>query len=158
MDVSVTTLPDFHVAYMRSVGPYGPSQIPALWGKLFGWAQARGLVTPETASLGISYDDPNVTPPEKCRYDACIVVPPDLSPDPEIAMKDVPGGRCAVSKYVGTAGEIGKAWNQMLSIWLPSSGYEMDSRACFELYRGEHYLDQAKSILECDICVPVKAL
>lgn len=41
---------------------------------------------------------------------ACIVVPPDLSPDPEISVKDVPGGSYAVSKYVGTAGEIGKAW------------------------------------------------
>jgi AraC family transcriptional regulator len=168
MNVSAVTLPDFHVACMRSVGPYGPTQIPALWTKLFGWAQARGLVTPDVVSLGISYDDPNITPPEKCRYDACIVVPsglvpsglvpPDLSPDPEITVKDVPGGKYAVSKYVGTAAEIGKAWGQMLSTWLPSSGYQMDERDCFELYRGRFYLDQAKGIFECDICVPVKPL
>jgi AraC family transcriptional regulator len=158
MNASVVTLPDYHVACMRSVGPYGPTQIPALWSKLFGWAQARGLVTPDAVSLGISYDDPNVTPPEKCRYDACIVVPSDPSPDPEITVKVVPGGKYAVSKYEGTADEIGKAWGQILSIWLPSSGYQMDNRDCFELYRGAFYLDQAKGIFECEICVPVKPL
>jgi hypothetical protein len=33
----------------------------------------------------------------------------------------------------------------------------MDNRDCFELYRGAFYLDQAKGIFECEICVPVKA-
>jgi AraC family transcriptional regulator len=73
-------------------------------------------------------------------------------------VKDVPGGKYAVSKYVGTAGEIMQAWTQLLSIWLPSSGYEMDERDCFELYRGGFYVDQAKGIFECEMCVPVKPL
>jgi AraC family transcriptional regulator len=158
MNVSVKTLPDFHVAYMRNVGPYGPTQIPPLWKKLMVWAEARGLVTPDTLTLGISYDDPDVTPPEKCRYDACIVIPASVSPEPNVNVKDVPGGKYAVSEYVGTAGEIMEAWHQIFSSWLPSSGYQPDSRDCFELYRADCYLDKAKGVFKCDICVPVKPL
>jgi AraC family transcriptional regulator len=158
MSTSVVTLPDYHVACMRSVGPYGPTQIPALWDKLLDWAQPRGFVTPARVTLGISYDNPDVTPPEKCRYDACIVVPLDFSPEPNVNVKTIPGGKYAVAEYVGTAADIRAAWKQLLSMWLPSSGYQMDNRDCFELYRGNSYVDKDKDIFKCDICVPVKPL
>lgn len=158
MNVNVTTLPDFHVAYMRNVGPYGSTQIPPLWQRLMAWAQTRDLTTPETITLGISYDDPAVTPPEKCRYDACIVAPPDFAAESNINVKDIPGGKYAIHEYTGTAGDIIQAWSQMFSSWLPSSGYQPDSRACFELYRADCYVDQPKGVFKCDLCIPVKPL
>jgi AraC family transcriptional regulator len=158
MNVAIATLPDFHVAYMRNVGPYGAPHIPALWTRLLDWAQPLGFVTPTRVTLGISYDNPRATPPEKCRYDACIVVPLDFSPEPKMNVREIPGGKYAVTEYVGTAADIIVAWNQLLSIWLPSSGYQMDNRDCFELYRGNSYVDKDAGIFKCDICVPVKAL
>ena len=158
MSTSVVTLPDYHVACMRSVGPYGPTQIPALWAKLLDWAQPRGFVTPARVTLGISYDNPDVTPPEKCRYAACIVVPLDFSPEPSVNVRDVQGGKYAIAEYVGTAADIMAAWNQLLSNWLPSSGYQLDNRDCFELYRGNSYVDIDKGVFKCDICVPVRPL
>ena len=158
MKVEIKTLPDFHVAYMRNVGPYGPTEIPPLWQKLMAWAQAQGLTSRETLTLGIAYDDPEVTPPHKCRYDACIVVPLDVAADGNVGLKDVPGGRYAVYEYVGTSNEIMQAWSRMFSTWLPSSGYQPDSRPCFELYRADSMLDQPPGAFRCDICVPVKPL
>jgi AraC family transcriptional regulator len=158
LNVSVTTLPDFHTAFMRNVGPYGAPQVPALWHRLLGWAGTRGLVTPDRVTIGISYDDPSVTPPEKCRYDACIVIPAGMNPEPYANVKDVRGGMYAVAEYVGTAGEIIEAWHRMFSSWLPSSGYQPDNRDCFELYRGNAYVDQAKGVFKCDICIPVRPL
>jgi AraC family transcriptional regulator len=158
LNASVVTLPDYHVACMRSVGPYGAPQIPALWTRLLDWAQPRGFVTPTRLTIGISYDNPAVTPPEKCRYDACIVVPLDFSPEPNVTMRDVQGGKYAVAEFVGTAADIMAAWNQLLSSWLPTSGYQLDNRDCFELYRGNSYVDKDKGVFKFDICVPVRPL
>jgi AraC family transcriptional regulator len=157
MNLAITTLPDFHVAFMRNVGPYGAPQIPALWARLLDWAQPRGLVTPARVTLGISYDNPAVTPPERCRYDACIVVPPDFGPEPNVNVRDVQGGKYAIAEYVGTAADIIAAWNQMFA-WLPTSGYQPDNRDCFELYRGNSYVDQDKGVFKCDVCVPVRTV
>lgn len=156
MNVEVTTLPDFHIACMRQVGPYGPAFIPPLWKRFMSWAEARGLTSPETLTLGISYDDPSSTPPEQCRYDACIVVPDGFQTEPGIQVRDIPGGKYAVCEYTGSADGMGEAWQQMFSSWFPSSGYQPDSGPCFELYRADCYLDEAKSVFRCDICVPVK--
>ena len=158
MNVSVKTLPDFHVACMRNIGPYGPTQIPPLWETLMAWAQPRGLVTGDTPTLGISYDDPEVTPPEKCRYDACIVVPGDFAAESAVQVKDIPGGKYAVSEYVGTAADIMHSWSRIFSEWLPSSGFQPDNRPCFELYRADCYVGQPKGSFKCDICIPVKPL
>lgn len=41
MTVQIRTLPTFHVAYMRYVGPFGPHGIPELWGRLRQWMERR---------------------------------------------------------------------------------------------------------------------
>lgn len=155
LKVTVKNLPDYHVAYMRNVGPYGPSQI---WGKLLKWAGPRGLVNPGMVALGIANDDPNVTAPEKCRYDACIVVPKDFAPDQNVNLSDVPGGQYAIYDFEGTAGDVPKAWDKIFTQWLPSSGYQPDNRLCFERYPADMFTCGKQDLLRWEICVPVKPL
>jgi AraC family transcriptional regulator len=81
MSIQIRELPPYHVAYMRYVGPYGPHGIPELWIKFQKWMEARGLATDTAIKLGVGHDDPGITAAEKCRYDACVVVPPDFPPD-----------------------------------------------------------------------------
>jgi AraC family transcriptional regulator len=66
---------------MRDVGPFGPHGIPELWQRLNRWSDAHGLGGPRRTALGIAYDDPSITPADKTRYDACVVVPPDFPSD-----------------------------------------------------------------------------
>jgi AraC family transcriptional regulator len=42
MDVEIKTLPDTRVAYLRHVGPYGGSGIPAAWQRFAAWCARRG--------------------------------------------------------------------------------------------------------------------
>jgi AraC family transcriptional regulator len=71
---------------------------------------------------------------------------------------DVPGGRCAVVEFVGTAHEIEPAWNRVFSSWLPGSGWQPDDRPCFEVYRGNPFLDRRPGEFRCDLCLPVRPL
>jgi len=159
MKVEIKQFSGFHVAYMRHIGPYGPG-VSKHWGTFRKWAAVRGFLGKDAVNpvaLGISHDDPSITPPAKCRYDACAVVPADYKAEPGVNLADIPGGKYAVHRFRGTDKEIGRTWAEMYSSWLPESGYQCDNRPCFELYTGEHKCHSDGS-WECDICIPVRPL
>ena len=158
MSIQVRELPPYHVAYMRYVGPYGPHGIPELWVKFQKWMEARGLASDTAIKLGIGYDDPHITAAEKCRYDACVVVPEDFPSDKWVNVVDLPGGKVAVSQFMGGAHEISEAWNQVFSAWLPESGYQPDDRPCVEVYRGHAGVDGKPGVFRCELCLPVRPL
>ena len=157
VQVQMKDVPTQHVAYMRYVGPYGPHGIPELWERFGRWMAGRDLRMADTVRLGIAYDDPSVTAAEKLRYDACVVVPPDFSADRWVNLMDVPGGRFAVAPFVGTARDITRVWDSVFSTWLPRSGFQPDDRLCFELYRGNPFVD-GKDTFQCDLYLPIRPL
>lgn len=158
MRVMVQELPAYRVAYMRHVGPYGAGGIPALWVRFRKWMDARGLLTPDSLRIGIGHDDAWVTPPEKCRYDACVVVPPDFTGDPHVNVLELPGGRYAVSPFAGRPQEVPGAWDALYRSWLPDSGYQPDDRPCLELYRGHPELASRPGAFRAELCLPVRPL
>lgn len=159
MKVEIRQLPGYHVAYMRHIGPYGPG-VSRHWKEFRKWAVAHGFLGRDAVNpiaLGISHDDPSITPPAKCRYDSCAAVPEDFKPGPGVNVTDIPGGKYAVHRFRGTDKAIGKAWGDIYAEWLPESGCQCDDRPCFELYTSEHKCHPDGS-WECDICIPVKPL
>ena len=158
MSVRVIELPGQHVAFMRYVGPYGAHGIPELWTRLRRWSAAHDLGPGPHVKLGVAHDDPTITAPERCRYDACVVVPRDFRPDRLVDVTDVPGGAYAVAEFVGTAHEIEGVWDRVFSGWLPGSGYEPDDRPCYELYRGDPTVDDACGVFRCELHLPVRRL
>jgi AraC family transcriptional regulator len=163
MNVRVTTFPRYRVAYMRHVGPYGTSPsseagIPAPWERFSKWMETRGLLGPDAIKLGIGRDDPEVTAPEKCRYDACVVVAESFAGDKWVNVTDVPPGTYAVSEFVGTAHEIRDAWEALYRDWLPGSGYQPDDRPCLEVYRGNPNIAARPGTFRCELCVPLRPL
>jgi AraC family transcriptional regulator len=156
MNVTVKNLPAFHVAYLRHIGPYGTAGIPETWKRLAKWAATRDLWTAERVCIGVALDDPMVTEPAKCRYDAAIVVPASMKVDGGPNVAEIPGGKHAVAPFEGSSQSIGAAWGELYGRWLPSSGYQPDN-PCFELYRGEAW-DTVNDFFRCDLCLPVRPL
>jgi len=157
-NVRVVSLPSYRVAYMRHVGAYGAHGIPELWQRMRVWMEAHGLLGPHSIALGIGRDDPEVTAPERLRYDACVVVADAFEPDGHVNVTHVPGGRYAVREFVGTARDIGAAWESLYRDWLPGSGFQPEDRPCLEIYRGDPAVDGKPGTFRCELCVPVKPL
>lgn len=154
MEVSIKQLPNYQIAYMRHVGAYGPAAIPALWQRMNSWAEVHGLMNENTITIGISRDDPSVTPPEKCRYDACIVT------DKKIDSKDVnyttfSGGPYAVTEFVGTPQEIQKGWMDFYS-WLIHSRHQPDAKPVVEIYQPGSILDPKTMKFRCELGIAVQ--
>jgi len=141
------------VACMRYTGPFG-EPLARFWrSQVSPWLAEHGLL--DCPRYGISLDDPSRTPPEKCRYDACVELPPGLSlPDsPEIT---IAGGRYAITHFKGTGAVIGAAWGEFLQEFCADPARRIDSsRQPFEHYPRGALLDARTGVFACELCLPV---
>lgn len=156
MNVKLVERQPASVAYLRHLGPYGES-IARFWQETyFPWASTDNLL--DHPRYGISHDDPGITAPSQCRYDACAEVAPDFEPLGDALKTTIPGGRYACLSFKGTNARIGEAWTALLRDWLPSSGLQLDSRPSFEYYAAGAGYDPQSGEFECSICIPVMPL
>ena len=145
-----------NVACLRHLGPYG-EPLSLFWQtRVYPWMAMNDLLG--QARYGISHDDPGITAPAQCRYDACVEVPSDFMAAGDAFKTTIPGGKYAVLKFKGTVAEIGDAWTGLLREWLPASGLQLDARPSFEYYPPDSTFDPATGVFTCEICVPVMPL
>ncbi len=156
MIVTLQTLPATRVAYLRHTGPYGDAGIPATWQRLEAWFKAEGLAGTRREMFGIGLDNPSTTPPQACRYDACVAVDADFQPKGEIQLQVIPGGLCACTDFLGTAADIAGAWTRFCRDWLPASGHQFDTRPCFEHYGPDFDQTPEPGQFRCRLCIPVR--
>lgn len=135
---------------MRHTGPYGPGN-HVLMKTFKEWVRANGLFTDSAVILGISQDDPRTTPPERCRYDVCILVFDDyLQTDAAVTELLLPGGKYAVFSIPHTAEALQKAWNDIFP-QLAADGLALDAARPIL----ERYIPAVLQKHLCEICVPV---
>ena len=156
MKVTLIDRQPARVAYLTYVGPYGPA-IAEFWQHTVApWMVTNNLL--DRPRYGISHDDPGITRSEKCRYDAGVEVPTDFVGAGSHLITVIPGGRCAVTRFKGTAGDIVDAWAVLLRDWLPESGLQLDSRPFFEYYPLGTSYDPTTGVFDCDLVIPVAVL
>jgi AraC family transcriptional regulator len=157
MKITITDRQPATIAYFRRLGPYGAG-IADFWQETYvPWAVMNKLGA-DHARYGISHDDPGITEPAQCRYDACAEVPSDFIANGGALKSTLPGGKYAVLRFKGTVDRVAEAWTTLLRDWLPSSGLQLDGRPSFEYYpKGASY-DAGTGEFECEICIPVKPL
>lgn len=156
MKVTIIDRPPVHIAYLRHVGPYD-ARISRFWmDTVAPWMATNNLFGRDR--FGIGLDDPTVTAPAKCRYDAGVQSAEKemLTGDP--GRKTIPGGKYAALAFEGTGADIGAAWEALLRTWLPKSGLQLDSRPFFEHYPADGRYDPKTGSFTCNICVPVTSL
>jgi len=158
MDIQIKTLPETRVAYLRHVGPYGSPGISQLWPRFVAWCAQQGFLQPRRMMYGVSQDSADLTPADKCRYDACVEVDASFRPEGETGVQTIAGGRYACARFVGTGMDIHAAWMNVFSAWLPDSGWQVDDKPCIELYDEGAEVDPKSGRFTCLLCAPVKAM
>jgi AraC family transcriptional regulator len=131
--VRIEELPVMRVAFVRHVGPY--DEVGAAWGRLMAWAGPRGLFMSSPVMLAIVYDDPEVTAPERFRYDAAITVSDAVTGEKDIGIQQTGGSRYAVATHRGPYKTIGDTYAELCGQWLPKSGRELHPSPALEFYR-----------------------
>ena len=156
LPVTLATFPATRVAYMRYTGPFG-APVGQFWQtRMYPFMLAHQLL--HSTRYGISLDDPEITEPARCRYDACVEVSADFVPTGDALIATLPGGRYAVCPFSGTSETIPDAWRAVLREWIPESGLQIDNRPLLEMYGPASTYDPATGVFTCDICLPVAPL
>ncbi|MGH1343346.1 MAG: AraC family transcriptional regulator [Nannocystales bacterium] len=159
MQVEVRDLEPTRVAYVRHTGPYAGDEnlFETLFGRLSKWAGPRGLLGPSSQFLCVYHDNPQVTDEAKRRISVSVTVPESTEVEGEIGAMVLDGGRYAIAKIRIDADQYADAWDQLLSEWMPDSGYQPDDRLSFERFLNDPASDPEQKH-ELEICFPVRPL
>ncbi|NNM50952.1 MAG: hypothetical protein HKM02_01840 [Pseudomonadales bacterium] len=138
------------LARLRYTGPYGAG-VEYFWRhQVHDWMHKHGLLG--HVRYGIGYDDPAITAPELCRYDAAVLLDAE-SPQDGLDLMVLPGGGYVCRQFRGTVGEVAEAW-QLIHQRLLGRGPAPDGRLCFESYPLTANFDPQTGIFDAELWYP----
>ena len=155
MKVEVRELESQQVCTLASARGYEPEAIYAAWDKLIAWAANNGIKQEDQKRFAFAFDNPTVTPIDKCRYEASIVIGGDVKVNPPFASSEIPKGKYAVLYFKGAPEDTIKAQLSIYSDWLPDSGFEPDNFPLLERYLNDVRVD---GYIEMEIHVKLKEI
>jgi DNA gyrase inhibitor GyrI len=150
MNMKIEKIPSSPIAYIRKTGAYGEGNIQTME-QLKLWVKANDLMNGSAVILGIAHDDPQTTPPENCRYDACIIISEEHFPvSGNIRLGKIAGGKYAVFAVAHTAEAVEQAWAEIFPALAENGCLPDASRPILERYSAEKI-----EAHQCEICVPI---
>lgn len=115
------------------------------------WARANDLLDEEAIILGIPWDNPEITKPDACRYDTCLVLSEAMEVTGEVSKGKIMGGRYCVVSIDHTAEAVQQAW-MCIHAEIVNQGHRIDeNRPIIERYTAPMVRDH-----RCELCVPTR--
>lgn len=149
---TIARLTQLHVAFIRHVGPY-ESVTEKLWHKLTHWAKSKGLPH-DLIFLGIAHDAPGVTPPERLRFDAAVVVPEPFLPAGEIGHQVLSPAEFAMTTHVGHYRTLPEAYATIVQRVSQLKKFRLGGLPAIEVYRTTR-VDASHEMNHTEIYLPV---
>jgi AraC family transcriptional regulator len=135
--VTLRNLAARRVAYIRVHRPYEGDHVVQALARLLVWAEAHGLADGQW--LGYQWDDPEIVPLDKCRYDVGLEVPATTLADSEVSVADFAPCLAAEVEIAGTIDLELRALDWLYLTWLPNSGYAPAHQPGFEAWNGRPF-------------------
>ena len=148
--------PERHCVSLRYTGSYEACE--NAWLQLQALGAALNYEVQMAGSVGLVYDDPEVTASEHLRYDACWVLPKEAFPEvlPEgCTHRVIPAGRYAVAHHRGPYEALYDTYVALLGRWLPFQDFELVDTPVVEIYLNNPG-DTPPEALETEVCVQLK--
>lgn len=129
--------PERHLLAARHVGAY--DGVGAAWEILMSTAGRLGWLATPPITMGLVYDDPDITAAEHCRYEAAIVVPPGqpaVVPEwapASLVIRTLPAGTWACLMHTGGYDSIQSTYDALLGQALPRRGIELADEPTVEV-------------------------
>ena len=132
--IVINNLPQRVVSYLTSPHGYYFESIWRTWSELKRRIEDAGLDWTACEQFAVSHDHPGLTPPERCRYDACVSLPIGASGNIDLLKTVIPAGRYAIFPVEGPDHSILGQYLEFYIVWMPQSGYEPDNFPVVERY------------------------
>ncbi len=174
----------FRYVYTRIYAPYASTRLVDSYHALTAWLAQRHTDLRDVVFIGMSLDDPSITPAENCRYDLGIAFPRapggllgetvrsrgrraqaprvSLPARPEcdaagLTIRDFEPRPVAAIRCAGDLAHVERAWHYLYRVWLPSHAYEPDDLPAMEMFvRLPEEIGW--NTFDLQICIPVVRL
>ncbi len=148
MKTHLENIPTQPTVYMRRIGAYGEQNFK-LMQAMKEWVQRQNLWTDSGTIYAIAQDNPELTPPDNCRYDVCFVTE-QIFDDASVHTGALPAGVYLVCQVQHTTQAVQSFWDSIGTI-LADEGKTIDeSRPILERY--SFVFVEAGY---CEFCIPV---
>lgn len=159
VQVKVSRLHALRYVYIRVFAPYGKNRLVDAYHSLIQWLASRKTDIRDVVFIGMSLDDPSVTPSENCRYDMgvafakergglleeivrsrgaadVVISPPDESECSPLgfSIRDFERQEIAAIHCAGDLDYVGRAWQYLYRIWFASVDFEPADLPAMELF------------------------
>jgi AraC family transcriptional regulator len=155
----IETIDPIKVYAVRHVGDY--SNTGDAWGVLMGFSYThkmkhkRNLLGKEASIYGVSYDDPSLTEPSKCRYDACLSADDDVEPSEGVERKAIAGGKYAIFLHKGSYDQLDQSYSEAFA-WIKSNGISLRDVPAFDRYLNRDPRRTKPENLKTEIYIPIQ--
>jgi len=173
----------FRYVYNRIYAPFAGTGLLDSYHALNAWLKQRGTDVRDVVFIGMSLDDPSITPSEKYRYDLGIAFPQtpggilaqivhsrgrpaaSFGSTPAksecaaagFSVRDFKAQKIVAFRCVGDLDQVGRAWQYLYRIWLPTGGYEPADLPAMEMFvRIPEEIGWEK--FDFEACIPVERL
>ncbi|MCW3789232.1 AraC family transcriptional regulator [Plebeiibacterium sediminum] len=150
IDVEEKTL-----VYIRIIAKYGSiTDYQVAWQKLGEYAKQQNLIRRNSEFIGLSFDDPNITNEEQCRFYACISTEISIEPKGEFGIYKINGGKFAMFTLKGSYSGLNNLYQAIYFQWLSQSNYTLRNSVSYEKYLN-HPDNVAENDLLTEIYIPI---
>ena len=159
--VRIGKLDSCRYAYVRIYDAFGNERLMDGYKSLVNWLAKRQTALDDVILIGMSQDDPTITPAEKYRYDLGVAFPTSAEDQGIVGeilkvrgrsgrslllptraeceshgltLRDFDAETVAVLHCVGDVSAVSYAWQYLFRIWLPASGYQPANMPAFEFF------------------------
>lgn len=159
--VRLGRLSAFRYVYIRVFAPYGNTGLVDAYHALIAWLAERRTDIGDVVVIGMSLDDPAITPSENCRYDLGVAFPTQAAGDGIVgeiirsrgrrglatplpdesecsprgfSIRDFEPQEIAAIHCTGDLGYVDRAWHYLYRIWLPSVAFEPADIPAMEVF------------------------
>jgi len=152
---TIKSIQDFQVVFQQSKGNIGDESTKANWDTLFTMAKSQQIINSESKFYGINWDDPEITPHEKVRYDACISIPFKMKVPTAFSSKTIFGGKYLCFLYKGDYTNLGLVYNHIFKDWILKMNYNLREEPIFEQYINNKEITPIADLLT-EIFIPIQ--
>ncbi|REL29318.1 AraC family transcriptional regulator [Thalassotalea euphylliae] len=151
--VDIVDFPKTKIAVIEHRG--SPNLLGATIQRFIEWRKLKRLPPSKSKTFNLVYDDSRITPPEAYRFDVCCQVDTDIQANEQgVVGKEIPAGKCAKIRHVGSEDTLGTAIDYLYANWLEASEYELRDFPIF-LERVSFFPEVAEHEMTTDVYLPI---
>jgi AraC family transcriptional regulator len=140
---------------VRHTGPY--DQCGQAWEALCMNLGAQGWIGANARFIGLCHDDPDVTPADRIRYDACVTIGEGFQPEGAVGVQLIEGGDYAMTVHNGPYERLSETYARLCGQWVPRSGRTVRAAPGLEVYLTNPE-DTAPEDLVTEVYMPLEPL